>query len=211
MPPLLDVVGLTRAPFLRGVDLSLAAGEIVVLSGRSGAGKSVLLRALSDLDPIDAGRVSLDGRDRATFAAGAWRAQVLLVPQGGPTLAGTVADDLARVAALTRQREHAATLDGAADTAGLSGEAETCHLSGGEAAGLALARALATSPRVLLLDEPTAAMDPERAAAVEHRVRAWVSVPGESRAALWVSHEGSLVERLGARALDLADLGAVSR
>ena len=205
--PLLDVVGLTREPFLRDVRLSLQAGEITVLSGRSGSGKSVLLRALADLDPTR-GSVRLDGEERSDMPAAAWRSQVLLVAQGGPTLPGTVGNDLDRIAGLARQQEHATTLTRAAELAGLSRDAETAHLSGGEAAGLGLARALATSPRVLLLDEPTAAMDPERAADVERRVADWVRQPGPARTVLWISHDPTLAERLGARALDIDDLGA---
>ena len=70
---LLLVQGLTREPWWRGVDLGLEAGELSVLRGPSGSGKTLFLRALADLDPVDAGEVSLEGRARSAFSPAAWR------------------------------------------------------------------------------------------------------------------------------------------
>ncbi len=192
--PLLDCRGLARSPFFAARDLTLAEGEIVFLSGPSGSGKSLFLRTIADLDPADAGRVTLRGEPRASIAPAAWRARVLYVHQGGVRFPGTVRENLDRVAALegsgARRRGRFPAVPDVED------EKDVERLSGGEAQALALHRALCLEPEVLLLDEATSAMDPERAAFWEGRVRDWV---GAARAALWVAHDVAIAARLGAR------------
>ena len=191
---LLACRGLTRRPWFERRDLTLEAGEVAVLSGPSGSGKSLFLRALADLDPVEGGTVSLAGEERAGMPSAAWRQRVLYVHPGGVRLTGSVRDNLERVAKLRRIGvRDLPTVDG------LDPGADARQLSSGEAQRLALERALLASPRVLLLDEPTAALDAERAAAVEARLCEWVVAGSEPRAILWVSHDASLAERLGAR------------
>ncbi len=185
---LLEVRGLTRAPWWTGVELDVDAGEIAVLRGRSGSGKTLLLRALADLDPVDAGEVYLGGRARPEFAPHEWRRGVLYVHQTAPVLPGTVADNLAVIAELVDARPD--------PVPGLDPTADATTLSGGEVQRLALHRALCCNPRVLLLDEVTGALDPDAAADAEERIQAFARDGG---AALWVSHDASLAERLGAR------------
>jgi len=190
---LLAARGMTRAPWWRDLDLTLEEGEIAVLRGPSGSGKSLLLRGLADLDPIDAGEVSLEGRSRESFAAHKWRRRVLYLHQGAPRLAGTVRQNVEAIAALCGARVESVP--------GLEDDADAALLSGGEAQRLALFRALLVEPRVLLLDEATSALDPESAREWEERLRAWAA---EGNAILWVSHELDLVERLGAREVRLS-------
>jgi phosphate-transporting ATPase len=194
---LLACRGLTRRPWFTDRDLELAQGEIVVLRGPTGSGKTLFLRALADLDPVDSGTVTLDGRERSTFSPRIWRHQVLYVAQAAPCLAGTVASDLARVARLDGRPEGAAASAlVTAEGFGLAGDQATDLLSGGERQLLALARALSVEPRVLLLDEGTSALDRSAAERVEdllrERCRQGLSV-------LWVSHEEGLVARLASR------------
>ncbi len=191
---LLEARGVIRRPFFEGRDLDLAAGEIVALSGPSGSGKTLFLRALADLDPVDAGEVRLDGVLRETMDGPAWRSRVLYVHQAGVRLPGTVADNLARVADLHVQRARAERIRAGVD--GLDASTDADRLSGGEAQALALDRALACEPAVLLLDEATSAMDPETAARWEGRVRAFADAGG---AVLWVAHDVRLAGRVGAR------------
>lgn len=183
---LLQVRALTRRPWFVGRDLDLAAGEVVVLTGATGSGKTLFLRTLADLDPRDAGDILLDATSVADMEARAWRRLVLYVHQSGVRLPGTVSENLRRVAAE------------APDVPGLDAEADADRLSGGERQALALHRALHCDPRVLLLDESTSAMDASLAQAWESRVRAWASEDG-GRGVLWVAHDPALAERVGAR------------
>lgn len=189
--PLLSCRGLTRRPFFEDVHLALEPGEIVCLTGPSGSGKSLFLRAVADLDPTDAGEVELAGEERSAVAPETWRRRVLYVQQSAPSLDGTVTDDLARFAELGGgEPESSAALPA------LDGSLATARLSGGEAQLLALHRALRASPTVLLLDEGTANLDPALRGTVEAALTDWVE---SERAILWVTHDDALAGRLGAR------------
>jgi ABC-type iron transport system FetAB ATPase subunit len=177
-----------RRPGIGPIDLMVGGGECVVLSGPSGAGKSLFLRAVADLDPND-GQVDLDGAARASMPAPAWRRRVVYVAAESGWWADAVRahfddPDAARplVAAL-----------------GLPPQAidwPVARLSTGERQRLALARALALQPRVLLLDEPTAALDPDATAAVE---RALEDRLDAGCAVLLVSHDAAQAGRLARR------------
>lgn len=88
---MLSVSGLKR-PGLEPITFTLNAGECFTISGPSGSGKSLLLRALADLDPNE-GDVTLDGRVRETFSGPEWREQVIFLPRnrdGGPTISANI-------------------------------------------------------------------------------------------------------------------------
>jgi energy-coupling factor transporter ATP-binding protein EcfA2/energy-coupling factor transporter transmembrane protein EcfT len=171
-----------REPVLREVTLSLAAGERVLLVGPSGSGKSTLLRALAGLlETVDAGeltgRVAVDGD-----APGARPGAVGLVLQepGAGVVAATVGRDVAfgpENVGLPRDRMPpvvAAALS-AVGLGDLPHDTPTSALSGGQTQRLALAGALALDPSVLLLDEPTAMLDPGSAAEVRAAVATLVA------------------------------------
>ena len=174
--------GALSGPF----DLDLEAGRCCVLSGPSGVGKSLLLRLLADLDP-GVGRVSLAGVDRASLPASAWRRLVTYVAAES----GWWEDDVAA---------HFADLDAARPLLPLVNldpallQAQVAQLSTGERQRLALLRAVVQSPRFLLLDEPTAALDPasrERVEQLLHQLKtAGVGL-------LVVSHDPEQGRRLG--------------
>ncbi|MFT5151170.1 MAG: putative ABC transport system ATP-binding protein, partial [Planctomycetota bacterium] len=183
---------LTRSPHWREIDISLDAGEILVIHGASGSGKSLLLRSIADLDPVDSGDLRLAGKSINEYTPSAWRRGLLYLHQGAPALDGTVRNNLDAISAITSKA--------IASVPGLADDAPANTLSGGERQRLALHRALACAPAVLLLDEATSAMDPELAVASEHSISDYVQ---DGHAAIWVSHDTSLAERLGAQELTL--------
>ena len=140
------------------ISLDLGAGECVGIEGPSGSGKSLFLRAIADLDP-NQGTVHLDGGPREAVTGPDWRRQVALVPAESGWWAETVG---AHFAATPDPAPWLAAL-GLADALGW----DVARLSTGERQRLALARALQTAPRVLLLDEPTASLDAAATEAVQ--------------------------------------------
>jgi putative ABC transport system ATP-binding protein len=151
---------------LDGVSLALDAGDIVDVTGPSGSGKTTLLRALARLLPGATGELELDGVAAEQIAPQRWRSLVALVPQKPAIVEGDVRANLLRPWTLKvrhgEPRPGDAALDAALQRVGLSEvslDREAARLSVGQAARVALVRVLLTSPRVLLLDEPDAALD----------------------------------------------------
>jgi putative ABC transport system ATP-binding protein len=191
--PLLAVRGL-RTNLLKPVSFDLSAGECIAGQGPSGSGKTLLLRALADLDPND-GEVYLEGRDRMTTPGPEWRRQVGYLPAEPGWWADTVGahfDDWPAALSIVRQL-------------GFVGDPKdwpVARLSTGERLRLALVRALMVRPKVLLLDEPTAALDPASVEAVE----AVVAVRRKKGlAVLWVTHDLAQARRIAVRRLVVCD------
>jgi ABC-type iron transport system FetAB ATPase subunit len=144
---------------LRGCSLAVDAGEIVTLRGPSGSGKTLLLRALADLDPHE-GKVWLDGVEQAAMPAAAWRRRVRYVAAEAAWWSDRVGDHFRSAAVAAR----------AAVDLGLPAECmdwAVARLSTGEKQRLGFLRAIEDHPDVLLLDEPTAALDEVSGHAVE--------------------------------------------
>jgi phosphate-transporting ATPase len=183
-------LGDLRTSVLKPASFSLAAGECIAVKGPSGAGKTLLLRAIADLDPNE-GRVSLDGRDRATMSGPEWRRLVGYVPAEPGWWAETVGPHFADWPA-------AAALLAKLGLAEATKSWPIARTSTGERLRLALVRALIVRPKVLLLDEPTAALDAASVAAVEAliacRLRAGLAV-------LWVTHDAAQAGRIAQRQL----------
>jgi urea ABC transporter ATP-binding protein UrtE len=157
--------GYGRTAVLQGVSLSVGAGERIGVIGRNGVGKSTLLRTIVGQLPLTGGRVAFEDRDvsRAPVHVRA-RAGIAYVPQGRHIFPALSVQDNLRVAAYaTRRDDWKARLDSMwrefpvlerkRDDRGGS-------LSGGQQQILALARALMTDPKVLLLDEPSEGVQP---------------------------------------------------
>ncbi|HMQ33732.1 MAG TPA: ATP-binding cassette domain-containing protein, partial [Chloroflexaceae bacterium] len=189
---------------LRVARLTIAPGRALAVLGPSGAGKSTLLRLLNFLEPPDEGQLCYDGRP---------------MPPGGPPLATlrevttvfqrpllldtTVRRNVAYGLRL-RGRADEAAVDAALERVGLAhlARAHARTLSGGEAQRVALARALVVEPRVLLLDEPTANLDPANVAAIEGAVR---GLPARGTTVVIVTHNLFQARRLADDAAVLVD------
>ncbi|HKD96457.1 MAG TPA: thiol reductant ABC exporter subunit CydD [Micromonosporaceae bacterium] len=143
------------------ISLTVSPGEFVAVTGASGAGKSTLLAVLLGFVRPDAGSVSMGGREMTTFDTAAWRRAFAWVPQEPWLVAGTVADNIA----LGRPHATRHDIDAAARVAALDLDldrvlGEPAGLSAGERRRVAIARAVLRDAPVLLLDEPTAGIDP---------------------------------------------------
>ena len=184
-PPLLRAAGIARSG-LAPADLTLNANSCCAVMGPSGSGKSMLLRAIADLDPHD-GEAYLNGVACSAMSGPVWRSRVTYVAAEPGWWAETVGPHMASAA---RARE----------LIGLLGLDESCldapvsRLSTGERQRLALVRALIQVPDVLLLDEPTAALDTESrdrvADLLETRQRQGLGL-------VIATHDRAFAERLG--------------
>lgn len=199
----------TTTTLLGATDFSLSAGDRVVISGSSGSGKSVFLRALALLDPIDAGRILWHGRDIDRRAIPRYRRCVAYVRQRPALVEGTVEDNLRYPFALRAYSDARFDRDLAARLLSAAGKSDdflrkrASELSGGEAQVTALIRVLQLAPEVLLLDEPTASLDPQSTRAIEALVTDWFDADRTARASIWVSHDPDQAGRVGARHLTM--------
>lgn len=183
----LEIRGLTvrrgTQVIVDGIDLDVPRGSIVALTGASGSGKTTILRAVAGLEPyvgtitIEGGRAGLVFQSHCLFEHLSAVDNVRLAPMH--VLGSSAAEATAAATALLEQL-------GVAHRAG----AWPRELSGGEAQRVAIARALAMNPAVLLLDEPTASLDPARRADLGRTLR---SLAAAGRALLLTSHDEDFV------------------
>lgn len=173
----------------------LAAGNVYDLTGPSGAGKSTLLRVCARMLARDGGELYLDGVPSSSFEPVAWRRRVCLVPQQPALVGGTVRDNLVLPWTLKANAESMPPSDAelvrllaSAGLADVELARSAAQLSGGQLARVALLRAFATRPEVLLLDEVDAALDDESARAVGRLTRELV---GEGTACLRIRHRAA--------------------
>ncbi len=157
-----------RVPALRGVDLDVAAGEFVAVTGNSGSGKSTLLHLIAALDVADDGEIVVDGFDvrRLRNASRYRRDEVGIVFQLHDLLPHLDASQNVQIAMFGSGRRRREREEAARDllaSVGLGGKLRRYppELSGGERQRVAIARALANDPAVLLADEPTGSLDSE--------------------------------------------------
>jgi putative ABC transport system ATP-binding protein len=199
-------VGPPDARRLDGLDAVLPAGGLTVVAGPSGSGKSTLLRLCNRLEVPSAGRVLHRGTDVGDRDPIELRREVAMVFQRPVTFAGTVRDNLHEADRSLADDACVELLERAGLDEGFLAR-DAGELSGGEAQRACLARALATRPRVLLMDEPTSSLDGEAAAVLERLARDLVDA---GTPVVWVTHSREQLERLADHVLLLAE-GRVDR
>lgn len=200
----LDLPGHARPP----LTLHLDRGEVLTVEGPSGTGKTTLLRVLGRLAAPASGELHLRGEPARRVPAPVWRRQVCYLAQKPVMLEGSVRQNIEagfgigqapRIPEALHARGKALLAELGLEPERLwSQDART--LSGGEASRVALVRALAVEPRVLLCDEPTAALDVENAATLRRVLANWVASGG---ALVLVSHEQAPCPGLEGRTLRL--------
>jgi glutamate/aspartate transport system ATP-binding protein len=191
-------------PVLLDVSLEVARGEIVVVCGPSGSGKSTLIKCINALEPIDAGRIVVDGtkvgerrRDLPRL-----RARIGMVFQHFelyPHMTVTQNICLAPMKALRRSRvEAVARAHALLERVGLRGEADRypANLSGGQQQRVAIARALAMDPVAMLFDEPTSALDPEM---INEVLEVMTGLAADGMTMMVVTHEMGFARRVADR------------
>ncbi len=181
-----------RRPDLLEASLTLAEGECLAIRGASGSGKSLLLRAIADLDPNE-GEITLDGVHREAIPAPDWRRQVCYLPAE----AGWWADELG---AHFGDWERASVFFRRLGLEDARQDWPIARLSTGERQRFALSRALAINPRVLLLDEPTSGLDQAAITAVEDLI---AECRETGTGVIWVTHDPVQAERVADRWLYL--------
>ncbi|NJL44654.1 MAG: ATP-binding cassette domain-containing protein [Leptolyngbyaceae cyanobacterium SM2_3_12] len=212
-PPLLKVQNLGRKLadrwLWRGVNLDLWPGEAVGLVAPSGAGKTLLMRNLVLLDPIQQGQIWFEGKTPTDWSLPIYRTRVMYLPQRATAFEGTVQENLKQVFELgvyRQRRFNPEQIKAWLSQLGRSPDFLTWpgpRLSGGETQLLALLRVLQLAPQVLLLDEPTASLDADTTAQVEGLLQSWLQQPG--RACLFTSHDGDQIRRVTHRQLNLGE------
>ena len=196
----LEARGLSRQTtagkwLLRDVFLALRPGHRAAVNGPSGSGKTVLLRALAGLDPFVSGQLLWNGNLVSRNDMSCYRSYVIYLHQRPMLHEGTVEENLVRPFTLSvhqgksfdrvRVLKWLERIGKSPDFLELS----TTKLSGGESQLVALLRALQLEPTVLLLDEPTAALDEKSSMAIEKIVNEWQASEMTRRSYVWVSHD----------------------
>jgi len=191
-PPLLQINRLRRL-MIGPVTLVVDEGDCLSVSGASGSGKSLLLRAIADLDPHE-GQLLLQGEPATDMPANAWRTRIGLLPPESSWWLPQVKDHFHNGMPVPL------------DHIGLSGdllEQPVARLSSGEKQRLALMRLLSNRPQVLLLDEPTANLDPVNTGRVEAVIAEYLRA--HQAAVIWVSHDPEQIARVANRYYQMCD------
>lgn len=181
--------------------LELSVGQRVALKGPSGSGKSVLLRSLAWLDPLDSGGLSFCGTELKPEDVAQFRSRCVYLHQHPWLSSGSVEQNLRAPFELACHRGREFDRPRVVDWLVLLGRDESflgkpgTRLSGGERQLAALLRAVQLDPQVLLLDEPTSGLDADACQWIEALVLDWCAADA-SRALVWTSHDAEQQERV---------------
>ena len=203
-----------RAPnsdnwLLRDVDLSIERGGRLAIVGPTGSGKTLLMRALSRLDAIDAGEILWQGSPILGDAIPRFRQDAIYLHQRPALLDATVEENLRLPFTFQCHRESEFSREEIIPQLEVVHRTESFldrssrDLSGGEMQIVALLRAIQLQPSMLLLDEPTASLDDESTEMIEQLINGWFESSPTGRALLWVSHDKRQVARVANRVLSM--------
>jgi len=195
---------------LKNIQLDVPPGQVVIVLGPSGSGKSTLCRTINRLEPIDSGRIEIDGTllPAEGKALAQLRSDVGMVFQSFNLFAHkTILQNVTLGPLKVRKMNKKAAEDLAVSLLERVGIAEQkdklpAQLSGGQQQRVAIARALAMKPKVMLFDEPTSALDPEM---VNEVLDVMTSLAREGMTMLVVTHEMGFARKAGDRVLFMAD------
>lgn len=197
----LDQSGTTQ--LLHPVDFTLSGADRVAITGSSGSGKSVFLRTLALLDAPTSGEVIWHDQPVSAAQIPAYRSRVCYIAQRPSLMDGSVEDNLRFPYSLNIFKQQKFDAEKVKDLLRQTGKPERFllkaadDLSGGEAQVVALIRAIQLDPEVILLDEPTAALDPQSSRDVEALVNTWfANGPAATHAYIWVSHDLDQAQRM---------------
>jgi glutamate transport system ATP-binding protein len=212
--PLLVFEGVSKSfrdlPVLRDIDLRLDRGEVLVIVGPSGGGKSTLCRTVNRLEPIDSGNILFDGRPLPAEGRelARHRADVGMVFQSLNLFAHeTILENVTLGPVHVRKTARADAEAQATDLLQQVGIQDQAHkypaqLSGGQQQRAAIARALAMRPKLMLFDEPTSALDPEM---VKEVLDVMTRLAGEGMTMIVVTHEMGFARSAANRIAFMAD------
>jgi len=196
----------------RGISLSLQPGQRLALLGPSGSGKTLLLRALAMLDTIDAGEIRWHGAIISGNQIPRFRSQVMFLPQQPALPEGTVEQILRQPFSLRVYQGRQFHRQRIVEWLRSLGRSDTFlakqhhNLSGGEAQLTALLRSVQLDPDILLLDEPTAALDTETVEMVESLVATWLDQKSDQPyTTVWVTHDHEQIQRVSNSTLCIRD------
>ena len=208
--PLVEIADVTKRfgalTVLDGISLEVERGEIIAIIGRSGSGKSTLLRCINGLEPIQAGRIVVDGvtvndpktdlrrlRQRVGIVFQSYNLFPHLSVARNITLAPTVAKRMPEREALELARDVLRRV-------GLEDKlaAYPDQLSGGQQQRVAIARSLCMNPRIMLFDEPTSALDPEM---IKEVLEVMVDLAEDGMTMLVVTHEMGFARQVANRVI----------
>jgi len=186
-----------ESEWFSAVSIEVAVAECIVISGASGVGKSLLLRAMADLD-VHKGSLRIDEKSCHDINATEWRKQVALLPAESAWWGELVSDHMGDV---QEQQLNALGFD----TEALNWSVD--RLSTGEKQRLAILRTLANKPDFLLLDEPTANLDPQSVIKVEKLLVEYCKQ--KPAGLIWVSHDTAQAERVADRRYHFDETGLI--
>lgn len=211
MKPIVQITALRKSfganEVLKGIDLQVAAGEVIAIIGKSGSGKSTLLRCINGLEQFQDGALTVDGKPlihESAMAMRELRQRVGMIFQGFnlfPHL--SVGRNVMLAPTLVKKKDKTHAAEQARKLLGRVGLAEKFdampdQLSGGQQQRVAIARALAMEPAVLLCDEITSALDPELVGEV---LRVVESLAEDGMTLLMVTHEMNFARKVSDRVI----------